>query len=428
MGRGRPETVLTNYYGAANLGDAAIALATADALRDRLGRPPATVESWHPRADAAYGLFDDADVFDPLWRPHAPPGPLPVSPGEFAEAARKLPYLGRALLGDFDPDSRLLRPDERRLLARIRDADLVVSAGGGYLHDVHGPVFLRHLYTIALAARTETPVFVCGQSIGPFRSSLLGWVAARVLSATDYVAVRDPRSAAFLDRAGVTGVPVEVTADSAFLLDPAPPDPPLPEADGGPLVAATVRRWVYPDADRPAAARERYRDAVAACFDRLVVAHDATVVCLAHAAADVTEARRVRARCAHPGGVHVRPPDLGPRELKGATAAADLVVGTRMHSTVFATAAGTPTLCLSYLPKARTVMERLDLAEYAVDVDEVTPARLRGLVDRLLADREAVATRLARRVPGLVAAAGRHAVIAAQLVDGRAQPPSTTSR
>jgi putative ABC transport system ATP-binding protein len=81
MAPGRPETVLTNYHGAANLGDAAIALATADALRDRLGRPPSTVESWHlgerPRVLAAALRGEEClDVVREV-RPRRPTHPPP---------------------------------------------------------------------------------------------------------------------------------------------------------------------------------------------------------------------------------------------------------------------------------------------------------------------------------------------------------------
>jgi hypothetical protein len=72
MAPGRPETVLTNYHG--------IALATADALRDRLGRPPSTVESWHlgerPRVLAAALRGEEClDVVREV-RPRRPTHPL----------------------------------------------------------------------------------------------------------------------------------------------------------------------------------------------------------------------------------------------------------------------------------------------------------------------------------------------------------------
>ncbi|MEF8775753.1 MAG: polysaccharide pyruvyl transferase family protein [Haloarculaceae archaeon] len=419
-----PETVLTNYFGAVNTGDAAIAHSTVAALRNRLGRGPSTIESWHPEADV--GRFS-ADVLGPLWKPHSPPGSLPVSPFEFVEAARKLPYLARSLRRGPTPDTRLLRPHERDLVRRMRRADLIVSCGGGYLHDVFGPVFLRHLYTVAVATLVDTPVYLNGQSIGPFRSAALGRVAGRILSAVDYITVRDPRSAIYLADIGVTDVPIQVTADNAFLLEPRPPDRDLPET-GGLCVGATVRRWAYPGQADPGTAREQYRDSMAAVFDHLVETYDASLVLFSHTNADVTEADRIRRRCAHLDRLRVLAPDVGPRELKGLAGAVDVVIGTRMHSMVFATAMGTPTLCVSYLPKARTVMGRLDLEEYCVDIADVTPAVLCATIDRLLANRRTVSDQLAAEVPALVSAAEQNSTVAAALVAGEEPHPSSRSR
>ena len=113
------------------------------------------------------------------------------------------------------------RPDDRgdveSFLEVVRDADLLVLAGGGYLTDVfHGHArscfeLLRRFH------RRGIPTAMVGQGIGPLRDPGLLARARETLPKVGLVAVREGRAALpLLDAIGVSRSRIRVTGDDAI--------------------------------------------------------------------------------------------------------------------------------------------------------------------------------------------------------------------
>lgn len=354
-------------------------------LEDELGEVSFAIESWSPELDQT---VYESDVFPPLWKYSLTFPIVNFSPLTIVEGIQKLPFT-IANAGNNNPlENRwLLRSKENELIERMNESDLIISCGGGFLHDTFGPAFLRHLYTLRIANKLDTPVMMFAQSIGPFNKKCYGEITSSVLDNVDYITVRDLISEEYLAEISVSEPPIEVTADAAFSFTPRQPESEVVSRmeTSNSSVGITVRRWKYPSSSKPTAMQKRYRKEMAAYVDHLY-SQDVDIYFFNHKRSDAKEARKILDQCTADTQATVLSSDIHPRELKALTGAVDLFVGTRMHSTIFSMAMGTPTISIAYLPKSTDLMNRLELSEFVVDIETVTRDELIQMTKTLRSD------------------------------------------
>jgi len=254
--------------------------------------------------------------------------------------------------------------DAHVLMGAIDRADLVVGCGGSYLHDLYALNLHPRLATIHACARAGKPYVAFAQSIGPLDSPLSRTAARNALSDATWILVRDEASARVVRDLGVS-TPVEVGVDAAVL------GAPVPEARTAaqPVLGVTVRIWHFPGVSDPAAAQARYEASVAeACVAWMVhtggrVRFLSTCTSLGgYTQDDRVVARRVAKRIG--AGVRVVEQDDLPFDVvRGQLASCDLVLGTRMHSLIFATTAGVPGVGIAYEFKTGEWLEQVGLGE-----------------------------------------------------------------
>jgi polysaccharide pyruvyl transferase WcaK-like protein/glycosyltransferase involved in cell wall biosynthesis len=257
--------------------------------------------------------------------------------------------------------------------------------------------------------------------------------ALRALSPAVTLCARDPVSHARLVCA--TGRPVELVADSAFLLEPDPAglDATLAwicgeRAAGRRVVGINASHRSFAaagDADPP-----RIAGAYAELIDTLVAAHAVSVLLLPH---DVRETERewsdvrlldeVYRRVSHAARPHVRRDDRRWRaeQVRAAVAELDLVLTGRMHLAIASLGEGTPTLSLSYQGKFEGLYRELGLdPELALEPAVALRAgALEAFVVRGLAGAAAAAAALRSNVPAVVARAARNLEASHPLPPGR---------
>lgn len=316
--------------------------------------------------------------------------------------------------------------------AEIAAADLVVSCGGSFLTDLYRADLPPRLATFALARRLGVPMVVFGQSIGPFAAPLSRLAARTALDAAAWISVRDPASLREVRELGIRA-PVSLGVDAAVPGVPAGPEESraaagLPLRVPGPVLGVTVRAWHFPGAPDPAGAQEEYEGAVARAADAFVDATGGQVwfvsTCtafLGYRQDDRIAARRVRARMRRAeSAAVVEVEDLDFARVRGLLASCDLVLGTRMHSLVFATTAGVPAVAVGYEPKCREWMGLLGLPERVVEIG--APAALPRTVVEAWDARGEARRRIARAVAALKEKASRDLDRLAALVRGEAAP------
>jgi colanic acid/amylovoran biosynthesis protein len=90
-----------------------------------------------------------------------------------------------------------------------------------------------------------------------------------------------------------------------------------------------------------------------------------------------------------------------PHLLSAAYSRLDVLLGTRMHSNIFALSQGVPCLAVGYLHKTRGMMRMLDLEQWCLDVSGARGDCVARRLAELWRSRKAVRLHLARIIPSL---------------------------
>ena len=368
--------VLSNSYGTPNVGDEAILTVLVDELSNRgivtdiLTFTPEATAKRHPRANAVMSG---------------------VVSGAFAT------------------------------LAAIRGADALVVGGGGILQDATSlGNLLFHVSRPLMASLTKTPVIIAGVGVGPLRWSLSRRLTRRACQIAASIDVRDVQSAKLLADIGVPAERVECSADLAHLLRPSAPDD-MDEtgralvdtlrqlrAKNRSLVGLSLRPAVG-NASRRAHVSDQdasHLDAVTQIADQVIERYGAQVVFVSmHPQQDdpigSALARRMRRR----DRLSMISGKLPPATIKAAVAELDLMIGTRLHSLIFAASHAVPLVALAYDDKVEAYVESLELPTQILDADEWQADSVLSLVDRTLEMSAPIREQLQNTTPRLVAAA-----------------------
>lgn len=308
--------LLSGYYGFGNAGDEAVLGATVAELRRRLPAAEPVVLSADPAATEAM------------------------------HAVRALP-----------------RWPPRALRRALASGDLLLSGGGSLLQNATSSRSLAYyLLTFRLARAAGVPWIIHAQGLGPLRGWWARRAAAGALGGAAAVTLRDEQSLRLARALGVPAARLTLTADPAFLLEPASAgevDALLAEAGAGgagPLVGLVVRAWRGTRAALPALA-EVGRIATERWGARPVIVpfrlpEDREV---SHELAAVVPGAALLDR------------ELPPRALMGLIGRLELLVAMRLHALIFAAAQAVPAVGLSYDPKVEALCTEAGQCWVALD-------------------------------------------------------------
>lgn len=286
------------------------------------------------------------------------------------------------------------RTSAAAIVRELRRADLLVSGGGSLLQDVTGHGSVPYYAGIMLLARMlGVPVSVYAQGVGPLRSSAARCLARLALSRASVITLRDSGSVELVRQIGVTKPQPVLVADPAFALEPEGADACEASLPPRPRVMFALRPW--PGAGDREATYSRVIEGVCAKLGAnaiLLAFQPQTDLAVASSIADLCEADG-----------HARPQvvvfDGLPGQALSVIAQADLVVGMRLHSLIFAASAGVPAVAIDYDPKVRAMAERTG-SMFMVSVD-APPEEIIQVVLDAWEQRDKVRAELARRVPDL---------------------------
>jgi colanic acid/amylovoran biosynthesis protein len=280
---------------------------------------------------------------------------------------------------------------ERSVEQSYRDADLVISTPGGFLHEYYD--IETTLRGFGIAARLGKTLVLFAQSIGPFSTAARREAVGRALAPAALIAVRDSLSVRHLADCGIAGERVVQVPDAVFLWRRFTRE--LYAAKSGPPKRAgfCFREWPRGDDE------QRRRIIVKA---RRLVEHVAS--------RGVQELVFVSTCQGVPGYVDdselsIRivaglDPSLRrlcvvdrrryhPEELIRVLAGCDIFAGMRLHACLLAMLGGTPAMGLAYESKTPEIYRQLGLKAYQVPSTGYQKAWC-ACVSRLLDDLDAV--------------------------------------
>jgi polysaccharide pyruvyl transferase CsaB len=330
----------------------------------------------------------------------------------------------------------LLWTDVPAILEAAERSDLIVLGGGGVFHDYwgargdtlltrgHGGIPYYSGFPF-LGTLTDRPCMLYAVGVGPLLSDEGKSLTRLAFEHADLATVRDPESRDLLVEIGVPADRIRLTADPAFGLaaDPGPAPEAVLDARRrrkGPVVGVCLRNWdvdVWP---------ETWQPQVAAALDEFVETRDGSLVLVPFQARadhpltdDLAVAEAVIGRMRRADAAQVLRAPSRPDEIAGVLAHCDLVVGMRLHALIFAVSAGVPSVALVYDPKVASLMARVGLGAYALDLPGLASSGLYKAMDEAWTHRDELRRGIAAATGELKRLAEENAELAVGLLEAR---------
>jgi len=285
-------------------------------------------------------------------------------------------------------------PQQRRLLASYYDADLVLSCGGGnfYAHRRFSPALIWALFSLVFAIILGKQIVMLPQSFGPIVGSLQQLFARWTFARVRLIMVREPRAGAFMREVLRVKTPMILMPDLAFGLSSSLISK---NSIGSKLNYQIGVTALDRSAQEPGfSGQQRYEEALVTLLTRLARQYNGRihVFCQCFGPSPDQDDRPVAERLHQQlrqlrveTTLHMDFRDA--RELVSAYSELDLVIGTRMHTAIFALSTGVPALLIGYQPKACGMMTMLGLERYCCDIRDVNADVLYELACEMLSHK-----------------------------------------
>jgi colanic acid/amylovoran biosynthesis protein len=285
----------------------------------------------------------------------------------------------RALLPDLDLDTDLefctqqngFSPaDHGRVINRFEQADIVISSPGGFLHDLYD--IRPRLASLSVALDFGKPVFLLGQSLGPFTKTETRHELARLLPRCKAVCVRDAASIRHLSEAGIATSNVHLTADIAFAFRTLAPALFRPRIGPVRKIGLGVRAWPLKDAQAREVTVEKATTLAHWLLDQdPAIRIEFTSTCQGvegyhdDSLLSVAAAERLPEHLHH--RVSVDRARRDPEALITYLGSLDAYIGMRLHASILAMLGGTPAMGLAYEEKTPEIFGQMGLGAFQLD-------------------------------------------------------------
>ncbi|OMP66620.1 polysaccharide pyruvyl transferase CsaB [Domibacillus epiphyticus] len=290
---------------------------------------------------------------------------------------------------------RAWRRENKEKIKALRNADVLISGGGGLLQDTYPTKFLfgplpYYLIISMLAKVCGARVMFFSQGIGPVTSTWGKFLMRRFANKADFITVRDQYSKDYLENLKVTRPETVVTADIVFAFQKKHDDACMQSLNltgGEKLLAVSVRPWFE---------HNDYEDKLASALDELIEKDDVTPVFVPmEGHHDVDASKRVLAKMENAEACHLLAGDFTPNQYLNFIGACDVTVGLRLHSLIFSALTGVPHIGISYDKKVESLLKRSGMWEYSFRLEELDRDKLVQHTRDVLMNRDALSEKVA---------------------------------
>lgn len=327
--------VLSGFYGLGNTGDEAILKAIVDNLRSELNNPEITVFSLSPKQTAK-------------------------------EHGVKSVYRGWRL-------------QNKEKVKALRDADLLISGGGGLLQDTYPTKFLfgplpYYLLIVFLAKLCGAKVMFFSQGIGPVTSTW-GKILMKVFAnMADFVTVRDQFSKDYLHSLGVKRPETVVTADIVFAFQGTADTSAYDSLDltgNEKLVAVAPRPWFEHE--------DEYISKMAWVLDQLIEKRNVTPVFVPmEPPYDTNVSIKIQAKMKHAQATKLLGEKFTPNQFYNFIGQTEMTIALRLHALIFAALSNVPHIGLSYDRKVESFLKRSGMWKHSFALENFSKEDLLG--------------------------------------------------
>ncbi|PQV62478.1 colanic acid/amylovoran biosynthesis protein [Abditibacterium utsteinense] len=376
-----PSVLIINAYSAKNIGDGAIIIATIKILKRQFPNCEINVMSGYPDDNVELYTSVGAKSIPSVWV-------LSQNSNKFKRYLEGPAIVLRVLLGR-----------QVHNIDVVRNADIVISAGGGYLFSSRkgalGTGFVNALFHIWLGTHFKKPTYIFPKSIGPIQFRADAFLLKRILQRTKAIFVREPLSLDYLRRIGLKNI--IACPDIAFSLYPAAVDAiQAGITQGDPKIGITVLDWQFFRRGTNPEDVSEYIDKVSTICHKIrevyPQAHfyifvQVAVALKIGAESDMPISRKLQEALG--SMVTLVPLDAtkGGEWAIGLYKNMDLFVASRMHSAIFALCASVPTVALIYQQKTKGTFEMLGLSEYTHDVQAINVEEVTAQISAMITEK-----------------------------------------
>ncbi|TXD49698.1 polysaccharide pyruvyl transferase family protein [Polaribacter sp. IC073] len=279
----------------------------------------------------------------------------------------------------------------------IKQADLVLSAGGGYLYSSRkGPLgigFINVLYHLWLSKKHKKKIILFPQSIGPLNFFLDKFLLKKVFCKLDLLFSRENITTKFLNNNNVN-IKIKELPDVAFILEPQKND--LIDDMGISSVdclkiGITVLDWRFASSGSDVKDVDDYLDRIANAINNLskIVNQNIKVyifpqVTVSDTDGDLKVSKELLNKLNVESQVFSLDSINNPKELVYLYSKMDVFIASRMHSAIFSLAGGVPTIGLAYQPKTTGTFDLINLKDFALDIKSFTKGDLQDIILKII--------------------------------------------
>ena len=306
------------------------------------------------------------------------------------------------------------------MLRECLRSDIIIGMYGDALIDVTVSSTILYSCNILLASILKRPYVLYPQSIGPFKTKLTMSLAKFALNRTTSITAREEITKNYLQDIGVNKPPIYLTADMAFILQPAPYERVeeiiLKEGitkDDGVLIGMNISQLINYRSKNSNVECD-YIELMAEVADYLITNLNATIIFIPHSICqkeimdierniedDVIAVNEAFAKVKNKHKVAAITSNYTSEELKGIIGQCDLFIGARMHANIAATSMCVPTIAIAYSIKAPGIMNMVGLEKYVCDFRTVTFAELISKIEDMLSNREKIVEKMTPKIEDL---------------------------
>jgi colanic acid/amylovoran biosynthesis protein len=295
------------------------------------------------------------------------------------------------------------------------NADLVVCTPGGYLYSYgKGKTFLVDLFTMFLALIARKPLYLLPQSYGPLKTKQEQLMLKWLLSRARIIMAREKISYDYLLDLGLSKSHRELIPDMAFIFEGDPSDAAdewfssngAKSGDIYPLIGFTILDWGRQF--QGFKNQQQYEDSIAELISHIVSNYSGKVILFPQCWGptlvedDRIPAKRIHNRLSvlHSNIIFVEDP-ISPPLIKSLIGRVDVMVGTRMHSNIFALSNSVPVLAIGYLHKTMGIAQTAGVGDWVVDITTINSDQLISKFEQLWDTRALVHSQLEVTMPRL---------------------------
>lgn len=273
-----------------------------------------------------------------------------------------------------------------KIKKEMKKSKMLLFGGGSLLQDVTSSKSIRYyLAIIRLAQKVGLKTMLYANGIGPIVKDKNRKKASKILNEVDFITLRDDKSDEELKSLGVTKPRVIITADPAFTIDTDTTRSGkfftniAGVPSGTKLCIVSIREWKN--------SSPYFKSDLAKLCDRMVENHSIYPLFVPMQYPEDTEiSKAVMTLMKNPSYIISR--ELSVPEMFSVLSEAEVLIGMRLHSLIYATTLAIPALPICYDPKISAFMESLNQPD-RVDIETFDYAKAEKLLNTIILEKEA---------------------------------------